>query len=300
MAEVCKKQELLKEEIISLIESYGYDPNNVNDLRKIAYLTSRDGMLYPKISWMLSDDYQPKDDILFALANMLVKAHGEESYRILDIDNPLAYEAKRLLSIYDYIIKPDDILLKNPKFRRSIILDNEKSYLSSIPDIFWDTEIPFEEAIKHYHSKCGNGETMLYEESGRLIMLYGTYNYQDEKLIADNECTIRPDALRYRLFNFNASLRFKSIDSIRHANNSVVYVVLHNGNYIELTNSSTQYGNQLAIENYFDYDSLFLSDSFLRRSEDNPFDQHICMDNLSDYIQNPTYKYVNNLLSYHK
>lgn len=255
-----KTKKTYREEIAELIVSSGLNPNNDNDLNLFATLCGNKSVSASKLKLFLTSDIIPNEEFIFGLVRGISIIHGDEHYEKIGIQNQIQHEITRCFSSMGDEIKTGCLFPKSEMFRSREEIYDFKKYLSSIPDIFWDMSITLEEAISCYRRNFPNGENLQAKDND-MFLIHGTYNYVNDLLVPDQDCLIRPDVLRFRLFNSQELLRVKSIDSIRNSNNAKIYVVLQNGNFIELTNESEPI-NSLYRENYFNSGSVTCSDPF--------------------------------------
>lgn len=298
-------------EIENLMKQAGFDKNVKEDLQKFSQIVggAENGISDTKIKWVLDNQLIPREDFLYALATIMVNIRGNHNYKKNVIDNPIKYELERLLYLCNYSASSGDIFPVSEKFRKFDSVESEL-YLSSIPNIFWDLEFPFEEIIRYYYENIKFSEqTITLDNYSSLI--FGAYDYEKDGFSESfhpvnciegrHTC---PDILRFQLYNDDEQLKFKSIDVIRNHNNARILMVLVNGNWIELTNASTIFMGQtyqdLNVNNYYNFANLHRPDdyflnipAYMRKTWKSPN-----IENLYDNLAfNPDYKEAHKMLT---
>lgn len=256
-----------KSELEKLIFLAGFNKDNLKDLKAFSELGggAGEGISEVKINWVLKDGLVPREDFLYCLAEIAIKVMGVNYYFKQGILNPKRYELNRFLLMCGYAPQIGNIFPANEKFRR-FRNDCTEKYVETIPNIFWDITIPFEEALTIFNAFTPNsGLEINISESINLSLKRYNYEYVDGVLQAveltgkHTQC----EALSFKLTNTERKMRFKTIEAVRQLNSSLIPITLINGNWVDVVGKiwlDDYY--DLAVGNHFNYLDLYRFDSF--------------------------------------
>jgi len=266
-------------ELAQLIKLAGYDIQKDIELQKFSWLGggASHGISNTKIKWILDFGMIPKIDFLYALANIAFKIKGTNYYKKIKVKNPIKYEYERYLSICNYTFKLGNIWPPEIKYQIRKDLKTE-SYLASIPNIFWDLTLKFEDIVAHFHKKIKYSEQLITLDNYTSIT-FGLYNYEQnsnwkkiEPVDIEGDYCPTPDIFRFKIDNTNEQLHFKSIEVIRCQNTAYMLSELINGHWIEMTNSGYyewDVWQKLNIDNFYNSKDFSSPDIFFAQLSEN-------------------------------